>query len=156
MCVASLLYPLHVINLDILKVKGRSDLFFRLELIKRGLMVVAIIITFRWGINAMLMGQIVNSLIAYGINSYFSEQLIGYPMKSQIKDILPNLGFACAMAASMWWVGSLLNAPEWVKLFIQSISGMGIYALINYFSRSEPLFEFLELGKRYLRPHAAL
>ncbi len=73
MCASGLLYPLHVINLDILKVKGRSDLFFRLEVLKRALVVISLFITYRWGISAILVGQIFISIIAYVLNSFYSK-----------------------------------------------------------------------------------
>lgn len=65
LCIVGMLYPLHVLNLNILKVKGRSDLFLRLEIVKRALVVLTIFTTYRWGIIAILYGQIATSLIGY-------------------------------------------------------------------------------------------
>src|SRR5690606_14545823 len=78
MCIAAMLYPLHSINLNILKVKGRSDLFLYLEIIKKAVAVVVILISYRWGVYGLLIGQIVTSVLAYLPNSYYSSKLIGY------------------------------------------------------------------------------
>ncbi len=78
LCVAGLLFPLQLMNLNVLQALGRSDLFFRLEIIKKVMIAINIAITWRWGISAMIYGMIVNSIIAYYLNSYYngsSDQL---------------------------------------------------------------------------------
>jgi len=155
MCAAGLLYPLQVINLQILKVKGRSDLYFNLALIKRGLLLVTILITFRWGIAAMLVGQVVNSVIAYGINCYYSDRLIAYPISAQLADIFPTLLFSALMAGGIWFLESFLQTPDWLTLLIQSAAGVGIFLTLNLLARSESLREAAALGKRYLAPGAS-
>ena len=65
LCVAGVFYPLHVINLNVLTSLGRSNLFLRLEILKKILTVVAVVVTYRWGIAAMIYGQIVTSFLAY-------------------------------------------------------------------------------------------
>lgn len=152
MCGAGLLYPLQSINLEILKVKGRSDLFFRLTLIKRTLMVLAIVITYRWGISAMLIGQIANSLIAYFINSYYSKKLIGYPVKDQVRDFLPALSYSVIMAGGMWGVGRLLPVNNWILLGTQLLTGSALYLLLHILARTPPMKEFLALTKRWSSP----
>jgi O-antigen/teichoic acid export membrane protein len=90
-CFASLLYPLHAINLDILKVKGRSDLFLYLTLYKKFQIILIIFISLDFGIQGILIGQIINSLISYLPNSYYSKKLINYSIFEQIRDFLPSL-----------------------------------------------------------------
>lgn len=91
LCVAGLMYPLHVVNLNILQVKGRSDLFLYLEIVKKGLVVIAVVFSSKYGIVAILLGQICTSFLAYLPNSYFSVNLIGYSIREQLKDITPPL-----------------------------------------------------------------
>jgi teichuronic acid exporter len=149
MCAAGLFYPLHLINLNILKVKGRSDLFFRLELIKRSLSVVSILITYRWGISAMLTGQLVISIFAYFLNSHYSEKMIGYPVKTQILDVLPSLMISCLMGGGMLLMGCVgKSASHLVLLVMQIVIGMALYFLLHWKRRSEPLLEIMELIKR--------
>ena len=152
MCTAGILYPLQVVNLEILKVKGRSDLFFQLTLIKRMLMIVAILITFRWGIPAMLIGQIVNAVIGYGLNSYYSDRLIGYSISSQIADWFPNLFYAFLAAAGAWWIGTMLDQSDWLMLSVEITVGAGVFIALNAATRSEPLLEIVALSRQYLVP----
>ena len=89
-CFSGMLYPLHAINLNILQVKGRSDLFLKLEIIKKIIAVGPIVVGIVYGIEYMLWGGVLTSFIAYFLNSYYSANLINYPTSEQIKDILPT------------------------------------------------------------------
>ncbi len=148
MCCAGLLYPLQIVNLDILKVKGRSDLFLRLTLIKRSLTVIAIFITFPWGINMLLVGQIVLAVIAYFLNSFYSEKLIGYSMIAQVQDVLQSLAFCLLMGGGMWLVGHFLSAGDFITLLVQGMVGLILYFLLNLLARTDPLLEVFALGNR--------
>ncbi len=146
MCVAGLLYPLSVINLDILKVKGRSDLFLRIEIIKRSLIVVNVLVAYRSGIGAILLGHVVIAGIAYVLNSFYSERLIAYPMKTQILDVLPSLLFAGPMGAGMALVGSaLVAAGNFAQLVVQAAVGATIYLALNWLGKTEALQEVMKL-----------
>ena len=92
-CFSGMLYPLHAINLNILQVKGRSDLFLRLEIIKKIIAVGPLLLGVFFNIESMLWGSVCSSLIAYFLNSYYSASLINYPTKDQLKDILPTFAY---------------------------------------------------------------
>lgn len=141
MCVAGLPYPLSVINLDILKVKGRSDLFLRLELIKRSLIVINALIAYRWGISAILLGQVGISGIAYFLNSFYSERLIAYPMKAQILDMLPSFVFSGLMGGGMVLVSlTMQSTSDFLRLLTLTGVGIGLYLALNWFWKSESLY----------------
>ena len=89
LCFVGLWYPLHLLNLNALLAVGRSGLFFRLEVIKKLLTVSNVLITFRWGIQAMICGQIVNSFLCFFINSYYSKRFVGYSTWQQMRDVSP-------------------------------------------------------------------
>ena len=91
MCIATVLLPLHSINLNILKVKGRSDLHLYVEVVKKIINVLTLFLTYRFGIHAILFGQVATSVINYIPNSYFSGKLLDYGVFEQIKDFLPVL-----------------------------------------------------------------
>lgn len=151
MCIAGLLYPLHVENLEILKIKGRSDLFLKLEIIKKLMIVVSIFITYRWGIQAMLTGNIVLTVIAYYLNSYFSGNLINYSMKAQVLDILPSFFFACLMGGSMLFAGRILTSSNFfVQVAIQAVVGAGSYFALHALAKSESLAEIVKLIRQLL------
>jgi O-antigen/teichoic acid export membrane protein len=131
LCVAGLLFPLHVLNLNILKVKGRSDLFLRLEIIKKATVILAIVLTYRHGIMVMLYGQVITSIIAYLINSYYSGHLISYSQWDQIKDLLPAFGSAVIMGAAMYLGGLIPTESHLLQIILQTVIGISVYSLIS-------------------------
>lgn len=86
-----MLYPLHAINLSILKIQGRSDIFLKLEIIKNSLAIPVIIIGVVHGVKYMILSMIVITIIAYYLNSYWYGKYFRYGVFEQIKDIFPSL-----------------------------------------------------------------
>lgn len=145
-CFSGMLYPLHAINLNILQVKGRSDLFLKLEIIKKIIAVGPIVVGIIYGIECMLWGGVLISFIAYFLNSYYSANLINYPMSEQIKDILPTFLTSFVVAVFMWSV-SFWNISVYALLPIQILVGISL-ALFIY----ERLYldEYLEVKQLVL------
>lgn len=117
LCAVYLLYPLHAMNLNILKVKGRSDLFLRLEVIKTAITLLILVLAVQHGLLALLVGQLCSSLLCYWPNSYFSKRLIGYAVQQQISDVLPNMLVACCAGLVAYVLGGAL-APYSVLLAV--------------------------------------
>ena len=90
-CFAYMWYPIHAINLNLLQVKGRSDLFLKLEVIKKILTTIMLVVAVPLGIIAICISKIVNSLIALIINTYYTGKLINVGFVSQMKDLYPIL-----------------------------------------------------------------
>lgn len=123
LCFVGMLYPLHAINLNMLNVQGRSDLFLRLEIIKKIMAIPVIIIGILYGIKIMIIGMIINSVIAYILNSYYSGRHIGYSSLMQAKDILPSFMLAFIVGGSVFIVGLFLKTPVIVSLIAQIFVG---------------------------------
>lgn len=128
-CFSGMLFPLHAINLNILQVKGRSDLFLRLEIIKKIIAVGPLLLGVLFSIEYMLWGSVCTSLIAYFLNSYYSADLINYPTKEQIKDILPTFLVSFVTAAAMWSL-TLLSLSNWLLLPLQCLLGIALAVFI--------------------------
>jgi O-antigen/teichoic acid export membrane protein len=118
-----MMYPLHALNLNMLQVSGRSDLFLKLEVIKKILAIPTIVIGVIWGIKIMIIGMMVNTLVAYYLNSYWSGRFIGYSFKQQVVDILPSFGLALTMAVFVYILGLFLPFSYLWVLIIQIIAG---------------------------------
>ena len=118
-----MMYPLHALNLNMLQVSGRSDLFLKLEVIKKILAIPTIVIGVLWGIKIMILGMMVNTLVAYYLNSYWSGRFIGYSFKQQVVDILPSFGLALTMALFVYILGLFLPFSYLWVLIIQIIAG---------------------------------
>ncbi len=123
LCFVGMFYPLHALNLNMLQVQGRSDLFLKLEIIKKTLAVPIIVIGVIWGIKVMIFGMISLSLVAYYLNSYWSGRFIGYSFLEQIKDILPSFLLAVIVSAVVFTEGLLISLPTLPLLIIQIITG---------------------------------
>jgi O-antigen/teichoic acid export membrane protein len=134
LCMAGLIYPLHVVNLNILQVKGRSDLFLYLEIIKKIMITVVVFFSLQYGVVALLLGQIVTSVLAYVPNSYFSARLIGYPMREQLRDVLPVLCLAGLSSGGMLTVRWLLfeGNMEVLSLIVQCSVGVILYLFMAW------------------------
>lgn len=129
-CFSGMLYPLHAINLNILQIKGRSDLFLRLEIIKKIIAVGPLVLGVLFSIEYMLWGSVCTSFIAYFLNSYYSANLINYPTREQIKDILPTFLVSFVTAAAMWSL-TFLSLSNWLLLPLQCLLGI-ILAVFIY------------------------
>ena len=123
LCFVGMFYPLHALNLNMLQVQGRSDLYLRLEIIKKILAVPTIIIGILWGIKIMIAGMMVNTVIAYFFNSYWSGKMIGYSFKQQVKDILPVFSLALIMGTIVYSLGLLIPLNPLPLLITQTLIG---------------------------------
>lgn len=130
LCFVGMLYPLHAINLNMLNVQGRSDLFLRLEILKKILAVPIIFLAIFMGIKAMIIGMFVLSLIAFYLNSYWSGKLIGYSSIQQVKDILPSFFLAFIVNVTVFSIGFLGITSSLLLLLIQIITGGFLTILI--------------------------
>lgn len=146
LCVAALLFPMHLMNLNILQALGRSDLFLRLEIIKKILIVINIAITWRWGILAMIYGMIVTSIIGYYLNSYYTGVLISYPLREQVTDLVPYLIVSIVMGIAVYAVGLLHFSHHWSMLLVQITTGIVIYVFLCRIFRLKVFMEIWQAG----------
>jgi O-antigen/teichoic acid export membrane protein len=128
--IVGLFYPLHAINLNMLNVLGRSDLFLKLEIVKKILAVPIIILGILYGVKVLIYGMIVNSIIAFFINSYWSGKYIGYSSLQQLKDIFPSFVFGLTVGAIVFYIGFLLKLPAYLTLIVKVFVGAGVCFLL--------------------------
>lgn len=123
LCFIGMMYPLHSINLNMLKVLGRSDICLKLEIIKKIVVIPTIVIGVIFGMKVLLLGAMVNTLIAYSLNSYWPGKFIKYPMKEQVLDILPVFLIALINSIIVFFVGLFIPWGYEVKLIVQLFVG---------------------------------
>lgn len=131
-CFSLMWYPIHAINLNLLQVKGRSDLFFRLEIFKKVVGVAIMCITIPNGIIWMVSGGVVSSLIALIINTYYTGKLINVGYIKQMGDILPIFG----ISFFMWLLihaAMQITSNMYIQLLIGVITGIIVYLVIAKF-----------------------
>ncbi|MBN7817590.1 lipopolysaccharide biosynthesis protein [Algoriphagus pacificus] len=148
LCFIGIMYPIHSYNLNILKVKGRSDLYLKLEIIKKSLTTIGLFAAISFGIFGLLWVQVILNILAFLINSHYSGRLIGYATLHQIKDIIPIFIIGITMAIPVFILNEYLPSNSSFDLFrvlIGGISGMILYLLISFVFKSEPLIDFRKL-----------
>ena len=125
-CVTYLFYPIHTANLTAISAMGRSDIYLKLEIIKKLVGITAIIITVNISVLAMGYSLLVTCVISQIVNSWPNRKLLDYKYVDQLKDILPNVLLAVFMGGCVYCV-SLLNLPDVLTIIMQIILGAGIY-----------------------------
>jgi O-antigen/teichoic acid export membrane protein len=140
-CFSGMLYPLHALNLNILQVKGRSDLFLKLEIIKKIIATIPIILGVFLGIKVMLWGSVCTSMFAYLLNSHYSASLIEYSTKEQIKDILPAFCISSVVAGCMWSITLTPVSNNIIILLLQCVTG---FLLTIFIYEKIKLSEYME------------
>lgn len=151
LCFNGILYPIHSYNLQILTVKGRSDLFLKLEIFKKVLIVVVIAASFPFGIYGLLYGSVITSVLCFFINTHYSGKFLNYPALQQVKEILPILGVGILSGGMVLGIDVCLNnlsLTDFSRLIIGTISGMLIYASISYLTKLASLFELITIAQR--------
>ena len=149
-CFYMMLYPLHAINLNMLQVQGRSDLFLKLEIAKKIVAVFPLILGVYVGVYWMLAGCVVADLFAYYLNAYYSGPFLNYSVKEQIKDILPSLGIALLIAFPVF-ILSFLSISPYLLFPIQLIVGLFLAIFICEIVKLEEYREIKSIAFDYLK-----
>jgi len=151
LCVAGLLYPVHLMNLNVLQAVGRSDLFLRLGILKKVAVVINIAITWRWGISAMICGMVVTSITDYYLNSYYTGTLIGYSIKEQLRDMSPYFIVSVLMGVVAYAVKYLYFSHHLYLMVAQITTGFIVYIGLCRAFRLKAFMEILEAASNKIR-----
>ncbi len=125
-CISFAFYPIHTANLNAIKAMGRSDLFLKLEIIKKSIGVVTIIIAIKFGVMAMAYSMLITSFISQVVNSFPNKKLLNYSYLEQVKDMLPQIILSLVMGAIVYAV-TFLKLSSVITLVIQIPVGVVVY-----------------------------
>lgn len=149
-CVSMSLYPIHAINLDMLKIQGRSDTFLWLEILKKiigiGPLCLGIFIDIYW----MLAGSIVSGVICFFLNSYYTGKDLGYSSWRQLKDIAPSYLIASIIALSVYFF-KYMPISNYLILPIQLTVGTAVFFTICEKLKIKEYFELKGIARDYLK-----
>jgi teichuronic acid exporter len=144
LCIAYSISPMHVINQNIMKIKGRSDLFLKTEIIKYLVFTPLLIFGAFYGITALIAGIVFFYWIGFLINAIYSKRLLGYSMIDQSLDFLPVMGIAFFPAIITWSLQLFMPLSDIMLLSVQIILYPGLVVLLSVLFR---LPAFYELGQ---------
>lgn len=141
LCFAYMLYPIHAINLNLLQVKGRSDLFLRLEIIKKIITTIILVITIPLGIKAICIGMVIQSYVALFVNTYYTGKLSSISMLKQFKALISIwiLTVGCAFIAGFWF---LVVSDIIIQLVLIIFSALVLYLIAIKYLQSD-LFSYM-------------
>ena len=128
-CISFTLWPIHTANLQAISAMGRSDIFLKLEVIKKIMGLIILGISLPFGVYAIAFGGIFSGLIGTFINAYPNKELLNYSYKEQWLDIMPSLMISLVMGSIVYSL-NFLSIPAWQILILQIVSGSIIYILL--------------------------
>ncbi len=144
-CIDFAFYPIHTANLQAINAMGRSDVFLKLECVKKayGLAILAVSVLCFDSVYAIAWGAVASTLLSAIVNAHPNRKLLGYGYLEQMRDVLPSLGLSVAMFGFVCALGRLaLPAPA--LLAVQVLSGAAVYAGLALLLRLESARYLLE------------
>lgn len=141
LCFSMMLYPIHSFNLQVLSIKGLSNLFLKLEIVKKILIVPVIVVGIQYGIKAMLISMILVSVVSYFINSHYSGKLINYSTIEQIFDLLPSFSVAMVMGLVVFSIGIFSPLLVYWTLIFQITASFLLTIILSEIFKLEPYQE---------------
>ena len=125
-CITYAFYPIHTANLNAIKAMGRSDLFLKLEILKKIMGVMLLLVSMWISVKAMAYSLLLSSVASQIINSWPNKKLLNYSYIDQIKDIFPSAFLALIMGGAVYFLG-YIRLPGIIVLVIQIVIGAIIY-----------------------------
>lgn len=147
LCLTYMTEHLSSININVLFVKGRSDLALRLEIIKKTIAIVIFLISLKWGIIAVCWGRVVYGITALCINSHFTKELIGISLYQQFKDILYPFFCSIIMGMAMYFLLKISVMPI-MEIIVSISGGIIIYIVAIYAIKRDYIYELISIFKR--------
>ncbi len=148
MCVAYSFWPIHITNLQAINAAGRSDLFLKLEIVKKAMGLLGLFAGIRFGPLVLIAIKAGLDFLTTFVNAWPNKRLLGYGIFRQWADILPSAGIAAVMGLLVYVVGFLAPGGSWVRLAIQVVCGVFIYVLLAAAFRMESFRYLLGVIRR--------
>lgn len=138
-CLCGITLPHVSMNLNILQVVGRSDLFLKLDIVMIliGLSAIGIVVVLDLGIYGLLWTLFIIAIIAFFVDSHYSKKYISYSTKEQLIDMIPSVSASVIMGIAVYTIGYLLPFGNLLILPIQILVGVAIYVVISKLAKIE-------------------
>lgn len=149
-CITYMFYPVHTANLNAIKAMGRSDIFLKLEIIKKIVGMSLLLSTMWFGVMAMAYSLLVSCVLSQIINSWPNKRLLGYGYLEQLRDLIPGVILAVIMGICVYFIG-YINLPNIIVLIIQVIVGATIYIVMSIVFKLESFLYLWNMVKTYLK-----
>jgi len=151
LCVIGMIQPLLVINGNVINSLGRSDIFMKIDMLNKLLILILLAITFRYGISAIIMGQILNFSIAYFLQTHNINKLLGISIIEQIKKLIPGLTISLIMGILVYLTRFIIIDNLIIQLFVQITIGVSAYISFCYIFKIKEFMEIIDITKKIIR-----
>ena len=141
-----LLWPLHVLNLNILMAQGHSDLFFKITMLKKVFTISLTVAASFYGVMAIAWTQFAVSILAYFVNTHYTYKLLGYGGIKQLRDLASNFVAVIPMSVIVYLTTATVKTLPIVELGLATIAGGVVYLLTCRLLCAELLNECLLLA----------
>ena len=148
MCVAYSFWPIHITNLQAINAVGRSDVFLKLEVIKKTVGILGLVIGIRFSPIVLVSIKAGIDFLCTFINAWPNKKLLGYSIGSQWMDIMPSMVLSLGMCAAVYFLQFVLPGGPWVKLVLQILAGAVIYTGLAWIFHMESFQYLLGIVKR--------
>lgn len=145
-CISFMFYPIHAANLSAITALGRSDLFLKLEIIKKAVGLALIIITVNISIKAMAYSILISTVTGQIINSWPNKKLLNYGYLEQIKDILPIIVLSVFMGGCVYLI-TLIGFVDIVTIVMQILTGVLLYISLSAIFKIDSFIYLMEVFK---------
>lgn len=147
-CIDYMFWPVHTANLNAINALGRSDIFLKLEIIKKVVGLSVLFFTMQYGVMAMAYGMLLTGVLSQIINSWPNRKLLGYGYLHQLRDLLPSIALAVVSGAVAYGIG-MMQLPIHLALVIalQVIVGAVTYLVLSYLFRIDSLLYLFQVIK---------
>ena len=149
-CFTYAFYPIHTANLNAIKAMGRSDLFLKMEIIKKAGGLAAVFISMWFGVEWMAYSLLITTFISQAVNAYPNKKLLGYSYGQQILDMLPQIILSCVMGAAVFCI-QFIGLNDILTLLIQVPLGALIYIVGSYVFKIDSFSYVLNMLKGFLK-----
>ena len=149
-CIAFIFTPINTANINAIKALGRSDLVLKLEIIKKIVGIIVLIVTMFKGVKAIAIGLAIVSFLGLIINAWPNRKLLGYGYYQQLKDVMPAIILSSIMALIIYYI-QYLDLNNAITIFIQIVLGLLIYIIGSKLFRIDGFLYLTNLLKSYAR-----
>ena len=149
-CITYMFYPIHSANLNAIKAMGRSDMFLKLEIVKKAIGITAVLITMWISVKAMAYSLLFTTILDSIVNAFPNKKLLNYSWTEQMLDILPNILLAVIMGVLVFFI-KWLPIPEIIIFVLQILTGIAIYFGLSAIFRLEMFRYLLDTVKKFVK-----
>lgn len=143
--------PLQGLNLEVLKALGCANVYLKLEIFKKSLLMLMLFITYKYGVLVMIFGQVLLAFITVFIDSYKSKELINYSTFEQLHDVFVSIVNALIMGGVCYSLIGFLPDNNFYKLIALTVIGTSVYTLLSFITKQQSLIELVDMAKKAIQ-----